>query len=123
MYYFGKVVGEYEGHVLHDQNLRKVYSSDVPSDFPCREGCLDGGFLPPRSLQTEGLSALVYLNGWTILSFWDRSGDKRVNSSSAFLLRGTFSFEEVLNRAKANFPSLYARFGFRFTLTSVPLFL
>lgn len=111
MYYFGKWASGH-GHILYHGNGRQVYHNEMPKDFPVREHILDGGLLPPELPQVEGRASLTHVNGWTILSFWDRSGDKRGNSCSNFLMRGTHYFKIALLMAREGCPDLWSRITF-----------
>jgi len=113
MYYFGKYPDTYDGHCLYDENGRKVYECHLPNDFPVKDYILDGGLLPPKLPQIEGRSTIVHINGWTILSFWDRSGDHRGNSSSNFIMRGVYEFENALELANKAFPKVFTRIEFK----------
>ena len=114
IFFFGKWDSG-NGHVLHNPR-GYCYHGDKPSDFPVREGVLDAGLLPGHLPEEQGKATFFHINGWTILAFWDRSGDKRGNSNSTFLLRGTYTFEEAKNYAKEFFPKLFERFPFELTL-------
>jgi hypothetical protein len=87
---------------------------------------LDGTFTPPwpcvrcnesrgcsHDPQPEGVAQLTHHEGWTVVAFWDRSGDVRGGSNSAFLVRGTLGFDEVVRAARAAFPEVWARFAFK----------
>jgi len=63
--------------------------------------------------QIEGAALLHYKDGWTALSFWDRSIDKRSGCNSNFFAQGTHTFEEMLEIARAHFPAVMARFTFK----------
>lgn len=69
--------------------------------------------LCPEGPQTEGIALVHYKDGWTALSFWDRSVDKRGGCNSNFLAEGTFSFEEMLAIAREKFPNVMKRFSFK----------
>ena len=64
----------------------------------------------------QGQAAIVHVEGWTVLAFWDRSVDKRGASNSAFLLLGTLTFEDARDRSKEAFPEVWARFQFEVVL-------
>jgi hypothetical protein len=71
----------------------------------------------PQSLvaaedQEEGKATLTHIKGWTVLAFWDRSGDQRYGSNSAFLARGHLTFEEMIAKAKADVYNIGQRFTF-----------
>lgn len=109
-FYFG-CSNDHMGHFLYDPSGRSGLTARQ-EDFPVAEHVLDGGLLPPWRPQVEGRATLVHINGWTILSFWDRSIDARGNSSSSFLVKGKLSFDEICARAKYHFAAIWARFAF-----------
>ena len=103
------------GHYLWTTKHRQVRADvmrSLPSFVGAYGGKLDGGFCPIDPKEPEGLCALAQIEGWTIVSFWDRSGDKRYKSNSNFLLPGTLGQQEALAAARAAFPALFARFPF-----------
>ena len=92
-------------------------SRRLPDDFPV-DGprVLDGGLLPPNQPETEGAVTHLWLNGWTILTFWDRSVDKRGKCNSSFLARGTYSFDAAKRLFEEQFPEIVSRFKFPLVL-------
>lgn len=64
----------------------------------------------------EGAAALLHLQGWTLLAFWDRSIDGRPGSNSAFLADATLGFEEMTVVARAAYPRVWARYAFAVAL-------
>ena len=114
IYYFG--CWHRAGHYLYTMTGSFLTTRAVPEDFPCLLAALDGGFLPSHLSQDEGRATLVHLNGWTLLSFWDNSGDTRPNSCSTFVLRGLHTFAETCALAREGFPRVWARFGFPIVL-------
>jgi len=72
---------------------------------------IDGG-LCPKGAQIEGKALIHYKDGWTALSFWDRSVDMRGNSNSNFLADGKFTFEQMVEFAYQNFPEVTRRYKF-----------
>lgn len=73
-------------------------------------GGLDGGLCPqtdPRELQ--GRARLIVSDGWTALSFWDRTVDDRYASNAAFLAQGEHSFSDMIQIAAGSYPREYAR--------------
>lgn len=113
MFYFG-CWGD-TGHYLWNRERRYTREGDCPFDpfYPRVEGHahIDGVFCP-KNRQVQGEATVTVKDGWTILAFWDRSVDHRPNSNSAFIERGAFTFEEMVSRAKAEFPAIWARFAF-----------
>jgi hypothetical protein len=73
---------------------------------------IDGGLC--RSWpQIEGESLIHHKDGWTALSFWDRSIDGRPGSNSNFLAEGTYTFAHMVEIAMKYFPSVMKRFKFQ----------
>lgn len=60
----------------------------------------------------QGIAALHCLGGWTAISFWDRTADKRGACNSNFVVDENLNFEEMVERSKAAFPKVWARFPF-----------
>jgi hypothetical protein len=108
IFFFGCWSGA--GHHLQDATGRVRYQ--LPQDFPMPPDFLDTGLLPPKLPEVEGRATFVHLNGWTIISFWDRSVDTRGKCNSAFVMRGIYSFEDAIEKAKAAFPQIWKRFTF-----------
>lgn len=114
------------GHFLWDTNLRQI----PPSDFAALErelgiwpSLLDMRYAPGVSIdarrgvrctepQIEGRARVSRLNDWTILSFWDRSVDRRENSNSTFAMRGHFGFAQAVAKARSAFPRIWSRYEF-----------
>lgn len=110
VFYFGCY--EDKGHYLYRTKGQPVNNWNMPLDFPVAPNSLDGGFLPPKRPQVQGKAEHILLRNWTIVTFWDRSLDKRQNSSSSFVLRGTLTFEWAVKLAREAFPELFERFDF-----------
>lgn len=110
MYYFG-CIGR-PGHYLWDQQLRRLWQT--PRHFPLSHyEILDGGFLPPGE-QEQGRVVIWRTSGWAIASFWDRSVDTRHGCSSSFVLEceDGLSDTAIMDRCRAAFPTIFARFTF-----------
>jgi hypothetical protein len=112
MYYFG--CWQEAGHYLRTPDGRTGEYA-LPHDFPFRVHTLDGGFLPPKLPETEGRATLFHINGWTVMTFWDRSVDKRGACNSSFVFRGKLTFAEACALAADKFPSVWNRFQFPVT--------
>lgn len=117
-YFFG--CGRDMGHQFFEPGfqsaLRPVQCPwDVSIDASMQPGC--GGRLEYWQLsQTLGPARLHHKDGWTMLSFWDRSVDKRSNSNGNFIFKGTHDFDAMMKLAAERFPEVLARL-------SVPLYL
>lgn len=97
------------GHYLWDERNHKVH---YVKGIPFRWEILDGGLLPPHEPETEGLAEIIHIGSWTIITFWDRSVDKRGGSCSAFVIPAHVWFDEAVAIAKERFPSVWNRFPF-----------
>lgn len=116
-YYFG--CWRDSGHYLWAPGRCSVWGNH---DCPWQDYELDAKLAPGTTLvrgrhrtpheQPEGIAALHHKDGWTAIAFWDRSVDRRSGSNSAFILRGTHSFDETLRLARDAFPEIFARFAF-----------
>jgi hypothetical protein len=71
--------------------------------------------LSSTSTRLVVFSYVTHKDGWTAIAFWDRSLDKRPGSSSAFILEGTHSFEDMLETAREKFADIFARLTFEIT--------
>jgi hypothetical protein len=73
---------------------------------------VEGGLCPQKAGEVQGESLVHHKDGWTALSFWDRSIDTRPGCNSNFLAEGTHSFAEMVALAKKHFPTVINRFTF-----------
>lgn len=110
--YFGCAHGVWDrdvGHFFYSEDGRRVGLSS-PEALPWKK--VDGALAPRvgRSEKPQGVAAIHHKDGWTALSFWDRTGDERGNSSSTFFIEGEAPFEVALGIARERFPRLFARF-------------
>jgi hypothetical protein len=105
IYYFGKL--NVPGHFLYAAGGRSVSYEDAKA-LPFRYELLDGGLLPQCD-EIQGRQHLSIINGWTIVSMWDRSGDSRGRSNSSFLADGIMTREELMTMARHTFPDIVAR--------------
>lgn len=115
-YYFGCLCGvngeTQAGHYLHDDHLRTVSWRERDAQ---PWGYIDAQLAPKLGRHEEapqGHAALHHKDGWTALAFWDRSGDSRDNSNSAFLFDHVLTFDAALAAAREAFPALFERFPF-----------
>lgn len=118
-YFFGCWNKDIPGHYLYHQSGLIVSRSKLPKDFPLHPDALDAGFLPQK-LQEERKLYIWRTNGWAIITFWDRSGDSRPGSNSAFILsvpRG-FTDRELVLSAHNLFPEIFNRLVFPLVLPS-----
>ena len=121
VYYFG-CIGE-AGHFLWSPEDRFRHTETYyHQPWGNRlDGCLcpDCGY-QGLIAQNEGEAFLHHKDEWTAVAFWDRTGDERRNSNSAFIAEGTFTFDEMVTAAKAQWPKVWNRFTFEVVEATVP---
>lgn len=110
IFYFGHIRNF--GHGLAGTDLS--YYATLPADYPekLRDHNIDARLAPQLGGEPEGVAAIHHVDGWTAIAFWDRSGDARFKSNSAFIARGILQFDEILALARESFPSVFERFKF-----------
>lgn len=98
------------GHHLFGPDSRRIAK---PERFgiPITPAKLDADFAPKDPRQTEGRATVTHLHGWTIVAWWDRAGDDRYGSNSAFLMKGEHTLTAVLLEAGEQYPELLPRFA------------
>ena len=92
------------GHYLHSKGER-VSLEDTPWG-----SSIDGGLLGDDEGRPKCVE--VHKDGWTCVSFWDRSGDHRGNSNTAFMADCECTGEELLRCAREQWPEVFRRAGF-----------
>ncbi len=60
--------------------------------------------VPRNADDTQGRGFVHYACGWTIISWWDRSEDRRGGCNAVFFVRGYHLWTEALRRAREAFP-------------------
>jgi hypothetical protein len=73
---------------------------------------VDGGLMPKRRPLKEGEAVLAHRDGWTALSFWDRTVDTRPGSVSVFLFNAELEFHQAVRAAMREFPTIWKRYPF-----------
>lgn len=124
MFYFGP--WDQAGHYLFHEGGGGVYRDEERGTLPWHEYSPDGGIdcvLQPgcyrdrgghwrHGREVEGEALLHHKNGWTALSFWDRSVDERGGCNSTYFAEGIFTFAEMVEMAKARFAERWNRMKF-----------
>lgn len=122
MCYFGAWAGP--GHYFFNERGHKVWLEAACHPFVRIDGVLQpgcyldahSGHWRHRGPEIEGEALLHHKAGWTALSFWDRSIDKRGACNSTYIAEGLFTFDEMVQLAKA-------RFAYRWEKMAFPVFL
>lgn len=137
-YYFGCAGGMSTGHCwwLPGDAPRPLTRSEIemhtgrPLGCPWGAGEVDANLAPGADVaarsthrfeqmeqrQVEGPCMLYRKGGWTLIAWWDRSGDKRGNSNSAFAMEGEHDFPEMVAGLHWKFPWVSSRLRFELTL-------
>ena len=97
------------GHYLYSSDGKSRKIDIIPWGYDI------DGLLAPSTTSKQGKALLHHKDGWTALSFWDNSVDKRPKSCSTFLAQGIFDFEQMKAIAKDNFPDIWERYSFEIT--------
>ncbi len=99
------------GHYLRGSVKRNWRNEETPWGDK-----LDGGLLTDNYYKCDstvtGLCSEHHLNGWTAISFWDRSGDSRGGSNTSFLCHAQITAAELLALAREQWPQVFSRPGF-----------
>lgn len=118
-FYFGCIDGP--GHYFRGPgNTSRVY--ELEHELTTLFAGIDGKLCwnSPRTTrdqydrrdETEGRAFVTHRGGWTALAFWDRSVDRRGACNSAFFVRGTLTFAQIVRVARHRWPKLWSRFTF-----------
>lgn len=117
VYYFGCYGAP--GHMFWAPGMRRPPRGERPETIVPWGYGVDGGLAPRKSEgrhaaeHAQGVAALHHKDGWTALSFWDRTGDSRGNSSSTFLAeREDATYDDMVTLACEAFPQVIARLTF-----------
>lgn len=123
--YFGPL--KESGHFFFEDETGWYVPSRELKDVPwtSQEDHVDGTLQPgvvcerghwqATTPQVEGPAVIHHKNGWTALSFWDRTIDTRGGCSSTYLAEGTFTFEQMVELAKTRFPERWGKMKFQVT--------
>ena len=84
--YFGWCANH--GHDLRSKKRRIDVYRDTPWGHKLDGGLLTDDYYRADNTPTGKISE-HHKDGWTVISFWDRSGDKRPGSNTAFLFKPT----------------------------------
>lgn len=106
MIFFG--CGKEVGHYLYTKGGWRM-NYDARKKLPFAEMILDSGLLKDVPM-TEGLATISVIRGWTVVSFWDNSVDKRPNSNAAFIYPKSMTFEEMIEISREQLPWFWKRF-------------
>lgn len=116
MLYYGAL--EDLGHYFYSEEGGRIHGYPHP-DVPWKEadgglclGSVPGDHYSRSCPEVVGEALLHHKDGWTALSFWDRTIDTRPGSNSNYFAKGTFTFEEMVELAKTRFPIRWSQMKF-----------
>lgn len=127
--FFGVASGTGAGHYLYDPTYRTLReeTSLPPSlqridtvwtrERPRSEEEVRNRSSRERDPQTQGRAFIHYVDGWTIVAWWDRSEDKRGGCNANFLAEGRFGFATMLDIARKVFPREMRRMEAAYPIT------
>ena len=116
MIFFGCV--REAGHHLHTKYGWPM-SRQEKKILPFAEMILDSGLLKDVPM-TEGSATISIIRGWTVVSFWDNSVDKRGKSNASFIYPKQMTFEEMLEISREQLPWFWERFKSPIQLEAKP---
>jgi hypothetical protein len=110
MYYFGP--WNSPGHHYYTEDGGAVYLQEERT-IPWQPHQIDGKLQPGcyfergrwwhKGTEKQGQALLHHKEGWTAISFWDRSVDARGGCNSTYVAEGEFTFEQMVEMAKSRF--------------------
>lgn len=107
VFYYGVKDKGRAGHFLYQGNHTcRSYTS--PDGFPCTQ-TPDAVFLPECDYKNLYKWYRWITDGWTIISCWDSSGDKRPGSNSNFIIEKVVTLEEAIAIATKHYPEIMKR--------------
>ena len=119
MFYFGP--WDRAGHFWHVEDGRSVLYAEREK-LPWGDNA-DGGLQPhregcrrsycPCGSGPQGVALIHHKDGWTALSFWDRSVDTRGACNSTYIAEGDFTFEQMVAMAKERFAHRWNKMKFK----------
>lgn len=113
---FYGVAGDTDGgHHFYERSGSTVCMADRPSlpvevsraEMVDARWCFSApvlGDLPFVDRQPQGRGFIHRVAEWTVISWWDRSGDFRMGSNAVFFVRGYHQWTEALRHAREAFP-------------------
>lgn len=107
-YFFGVIRPGMLGHFLYGSDGYKIYD-EHRSGLPFKFQILDGGLLPPNVPEEQAKHHLSHINDWTVLTMWDRTGDRRGASNASFVAEGAFDLDAMVEISLQAFPEQWAR--------------
>lgn len=125
--FFGVRVGDTSGHFVREVHtdgrvggMLALRAMELDARFPAPLRERHGSLYPWRYWerpdsqreQVEGVVVHELHDGWTLVSWWDRSADHRGGCCATFLVEGAHTSAEAVALARERYPALFARFTY-----------
>lgn len=111
------------GHLMFYETGEEIPYREGDKLCPWRYNDIDGTLQPGQTLWRghwvsrgswkQGEAVIHHKDGWTALSFWDSTIDTRPGCSSTYIAKGTFTFEQMVEMAKARFSERWNKMRFQ----------
>jgi hypothetical protein len=96
------------GHCLYSKVTPNMRYEATPWGNSLDSGLLTDDYYGADTEPT-GKVVVRHKDGWTAIAFWDRSGDSRPGSNTAFLAKADMTGEELLALARVQWPEVFDR--------------
>lgn len=98
-------------HVDYRQHLKTPWGGqhDALGDGPPQDAAWGPRKYGTHPNQTEGVARVLVDRGWTLLTCWDRSADKRGGCHASFAFAAVLTPDAALAEARTRFPGVWAR--------------
>lgn len=124
MFYFGPW-GRAGHHYFRENGMHVSYQTE--RELPWKPGDIDGklqpgcyelhpGYWSVKGKDVEGEALLHKKNGWTAISFWDSSVDKRGRCNSTYIAEGDFTFAQMVQMSSERFSQRWGKMSFEVRL-------
>ncbi len=103
VYYFG-CLNEIEHYLYLSRGDRTLPDKETPWGFE-----MDAGLTPKGPREQQGHVLITHKEGWTAMSWWDRTVDTRPGCNSAVLAEGEHDFQQMKSLLKEHWQEVHDR--------------
>lgn len=116
IYFCGVWPGRTAGHYTYDTHGNKLWNEHTPwrNEYMSRPMC-DAritALLPPGTRDNKQIERVRHhfqSGGWTLIAWWDRSGDCRFGSIAAFAINALLDADAAEQYARQVFDNIFKR--------------
>lgn len=121
VFFFGVKDPAIAGHDLYhfDDGFVRMAPTHEQRSLPFKWEILDGALMPQSGVKEQGHVHHCIINGWTVLTMPDYTGDSRGGSNAAFVVEGVMDVESAAAVAQSVFPALWARIAPRLPIAAL----